>query len=241
MPESGVPLSFLTESLVRQQAARESFQRGREYYHQRAVVSLMRRGNIRQAEVEGSQVAPYRIRVIFDGGGITEAVCDCSYEWGGWCKHIVATLMACVHQPEAVAERPTLAALLADLDRDQLQHLVLGLAERDPSRTDVIESQIALLQATMAQAPAPQAAAPRPRQTAVDAGAVRRQVHTMLRSLAYGAALRPSRNPGGLAGGPERRAYRPQGAWAERLPPRRCGLGRGPPEPAGLPRDRSHG
>lgn len=112
-------LPGLTETSIRAGATVESFRRGQEYYDQGAVVFLARRGDVIEAEVEGSQPEPYSVRVEFDEGGVTMALCDCPYDWGGWCKHIVATLLACLHEPESIEERPPLEQLLSGLDRDQ--------------------------------------------------------------------------------------------------------------------------
>ena len=50
-------------------------------------------------------------------GGV-DANCSCPYDWGGYCKHIVAVLLAYLHEPEKVTERPSVDELLADLGRD---------------------------------------------------------------------------------------------------------------------------
>ncbi len=107
-------MSELTETTVRQYATPESFRRGRDYYEQGAVLSLARRGDQLLAEVEGSQYEPYRVRITFDEGGITGAFCSCPYDWGGWCKHVVAVLLACRREPDLIEERPTLDELLVD-------------------------------------------------------------------------------------------------------------------------------
>ncbi len=139
----GVPMPFeLTETRIREHASSESFGRGEDYYRQGSVLSLTRRGGELRAEVAGSEFAPYEVRVAFDEAGITEAACNCPYEWGGWCKHIVAALLACVHEPESVRERPALEEVLSGLDRDQLQTILLRLAERDPSLAEAIEGEI---------------------------------------------------------------------------------------------------
>jgi uncharacterized Zn finger protein len=138
-------MSFdLTEGRVRDHASSESFRRGEDYYRQGAVLSLIRRGGELRAEVAGSKFAAYGVRVASDEAGITEAACGCPYEWGGWCKHIVAALLACVHEPESVQELPALEETISGLDRDQLQELLLKLAERDPSLAGVIESELSL-------------------------------------------------------------------------------------------------
>jgi uncharacterized Zn finger protein len=180
----------LSETAIRRQATAESFSRGENYYQGGAVVSLVQRGNVLQAEVEGSQYEPYRVQVTFDEGGITGAACDCPYDWGGWCKHIVATLLACLHEPDLVEERPTLDELLAGLDREQLRDLLLHLAARDPHAADEIESQIGLSHAPPdeGEAGTPFPDAPQ-RRTPVDPRPIRRQVSAILHSL---DRMRPS-------------------------------------------------
>lgn len=173
------PLPKVTEAIIRQQASADSYQHGREYYEQGAVLSVGRRGQQLQAEVEGSQYEPYRIQISCDAGGITQALCSCPYDWGGWCKHIVATLLACVRDPARVEARPDMNTLLAGLEREPLQALLVHLVERQPELADVIEEQVHRfhLQAT-ADTPAP-----RQRHTSVDASAFRRQVRAALRSV----------------------------------------------------------
>jgi len=166
----------LSEAVIRQGATSESFRRGRNYYRQGAVISLVLRGNLLQAEVEGSQYEPYRVQIIFDEEGIVDASCSCPYHWGGWCKHIVAVLLACLYEPEVIEERPALDALLADLSPEQLRGLLLHLAERDPDLVHAIESQVALLQSSTASASAPC-------RTLVDPSPIRRQVRAILHSL----------------------------------------------------------
>src|SRR5262249_24997521 len=118
------PLLKLTESIIRQHASSDSYQRGCEYYEQGAVLRVVRRGQQFQAEVEGSQYEPYRVQITYDAGGITQAMCSCPYAWGGWCKHIVATLLAYVRDPAQIDERSSMQTLLAGLDREQTSSAV---------------------------------------------------------------------------------------------------------------------
>jgi uncharacterized Zn finger protein len=182
-------IPLLSEAAIRQQATAESFRRGENYYRQGAVGSLVQRGNVLQAEVEGSQYEPYRVHITFDEGGITSADCSCPYDWGGWCKHIVATLLACLEAPDEIELRPALDELLADLDREELQSLLLHLATRDPYVADEIEGQITLLRSTPADSQAPETGALPVRRTPVDPQPLRRQVTAILHSL---DRLRPS-------------------------------------------------
>ena len=89
------------------------------------MISLVQRGDALQAKVEGSEYQPYRVRVDFDKGGIISVFCTCPYDWGGWRKHIVAALLVCFHEPETIERRPEFKDLLADLNREQLQGLLL--------------------------------------------------------------------------------------------------------------------
>jgi len=178
----------VTEAMVRQGAAADSFSRGRQYFNEGAVVSMARRGDTFRAEVEGSEPMPYRVGGVFDAAGVTAATCSCPYTYGGWCKHIVAALLAYIDAPEEIEERLPLAELLAGLDRAALQDLLLGLAARDPDIADSIEVQLPLLAVATGDVAAPPsggagglAPVPRPRQTPVDPQVVRRQVRAALR------------------------------------------------------------
>jgi uncharacterized Zn finger protein len=139
----------------------------------------VRRGQQLQAEVEGSQYEPYRVQITCDAGGVTQASCSCPYDWGGWCKHIVATLLASVHDPESIEERPAVTMLLAGLEREQLQALLLHLIEQQPELADVVEGQVHRFPIQ----PAGDMPAPRRRRTPVDPNVFRRQVRASLRSL----------------------------------------------------------
>lgn len=173
----------LSEAIIRQYATDESFRRGDEYYRNGAITSVARRGSLLQATVEGSEPEPYGVRITFDEGGVVGAVCTCAYAWGGWCKHIAATLLVCLHQPEKIEERPSIEAVLAELDREQIQTVLLRLTERDPLVADAVEREAAL--ARVVGTPAEQTPPPaRPvRQTRIDVRDVRRQVRAALHGL----------------------------------------------------------
>src|SRR5215217_7870650 len=137
----------LSEATIRSHSSAESYSRGQSYYEHGAVSNLALRGNLLQADVEGSQYTPYRVRVTFEQGEITSATCTCPYDWGGWCKHIVAVLVAAHEQPEKVEERKPIAEVLGDLSREQLQALLLKLIQFEPELIDMIEAQLPFLAA----------------------------------------------------------------------------------------------
>ena len=99
-----------TESFIRLHATPQSYERGVAYYYDGSVLSMERRGDELVGQVEGSQYEPYQVRITFTGDAVESAFCDCPYEWGGWCKHVVAVLMAALHEPATVKERPTLGS-----------------------------------------------------------------------------------------------------------------------------------
>jgi len=71
----------LSEAVIRQGTTAESFRRGQSYYWQGHVVSLVQRGDLLQAKVEGSQYLPYRVRVSFDEGGIKAKYYHHAVDW----------------------------------------------------------------------------------------------------------------------------------------------------------------
>ena len=179
-------LPRLSEAVIRRHASSRSYQRGADYYERGAVLSLLRRGDQVLAAVEGSQYEPYRVRITLGPGGVVAADCTCPYDWGGWCKHIVAAALACVRSPEEVQERPSVESLLAGLEGEQLQELVLYLVRRQPALADLVDVYVQGLQLPSAQDVAVSGESPPPpraRRTPVDTTAYRRQVRAILRSL----------------------------------------------------------
>ncbi|MBD3883288.1 SWIM zinc finger domain-containing protein [Phormidium tenue FACHB-886] len=165
----------LSEATIRHHTTAQPFERGQGYYRAGSVNSLVQRGNRLLARVEGSEVNAYQVDVHFDRGGITRATCTCPYNYEGWCKHIVAALLTCLHQPDRIEQRPELATLLTSLTREQLQTIVQNLANEQPEWMDAVEVQIALL-----NQPKTQKSKKAPRRTTVDPKPIERQVERIL-------------------------------------------------------------
>lgn len=179
-------LPSLTDATIMSRADGNSYSRGMAYYRQGAVGPLLLRGNTLAADVEGSEVEPYLVRLTFDGGGITEATCTCPFDWGGWCKHIVAVALKVLYEPEAAEAHPSLQELLADASREELLALVLALADDDPELADEVERHLlqARLESTAARPSSGAAAVTR--RSAVDQNAIRQQVRLALRPTRRG-------------------------------------------------------
>ena len=102
----------ISKAIIRNNSNTSSYNRGEDYYENEAVSDLKIRGNLIQAEVEGSKLNEYQVSIEFDASEITSAYCTCPYDNDGWCKHIVATLLTCSLANKIIEERPTLEHLL---------------------------------------------------------------------------------------------------------------------------------
>jgi len=167
----------LLETHYRDRTTPKVFQRGEQYYHSGAVVSCCSRGNTIQATVEGNEVEPYRVNLQFDRAGIKQANCTCAYTFEGWCKHIVATALLCLHQPETIQERPSLEQLLDQLNLVQTQGLIQKLVAKQPELIDDIDNIV-----TQITQPIPQAPIRAKRQTSVNPQPYRSQVKSLMRN-----------------------------------------------------------
>jgi uncharacterized Zn finger protein len=165
----------LSEAFIRRHATSQSLERGQDYYKSGSVTSLIQRGNELSANVEGSEVNPYRISISFDKSGITSVFCTCPYNFEGWCKHIIATVLTCLHQPDRIEQRPELNELLAPLTREQLQAILHKLALEQPDWMDAIEQQI--IQLTPPKSTKSQKGS---RRTSVDSKPIERQVERII-------------------------------------------------------------
>ncbi|MGC9349490.1 MAG: SWIM zinc finger family protein [Anaerolineae bacterium] len=137
-----MPKASFDESIIHRRASPESFGRGENYYLTGAVASVVQRGDTLDARVWGSQSRPYRVQVKLSESGVSSAYCSCPYDWGGWCKHIVATLLTYLRNPGIVQERPPVEDVISGLDREALEDLILYLLQQDPALIDEIEDYL---------------------------------------------------------------------------------------------------
>ena len=167
-------MTAFTEADVRAGANDQSFQRGSSYQRSSAVHDLVRRGNLLTARVQGSEYAPYEIAVsLLDDGSIADATCTCPYDWGGYCKHIVAVLLT-VLQGDRITIKPELDALLADLTEAQLRRVIRAVAEDQPAFAAAIEQEVEWLKTIPVAETA--SSAPAAHAIAFDLAAIRREI-----------------------------------------------------------------
>lgn len=133
-----------TEASLRRNATDQSWVRGQDYYRDGAVIQIVRRpipsgGDRIEACVEGSEANDYRVVLTCDRGGLTSATCSCPYDWGGWCKHIIAVGLTCIHTPNQIRVAPALETLLAPLSRNDLSDIILALVESNSELAETVE------------------------------------------------------------------------------------------------------
>ncbi|MGH8066230.1 MAG: SWIM zinc finger family protein [Candidatus Entotheonellia bacterium] len=158
-------LPRLSEALIRGMASGPSFERGKSYYHDGAILDSVRQGMELRAECQGSQYEPYQVNVTLKGKGVGGTVCTCPYSGAGLCKHLVALLLAYVHEPQAFRVIPPLEALLAPRSQQELIAIIGEMIKRYPELMSVVE----LSAATQPGTP-------------VDLETYRRQIRRVLRS-----------------------------------------------------------
>jgi uncharacterized Zn finger protein len=133
-------LPKITESMIRAGAGPESFHRGEEYYRDGAISNAAIQGALLSGECAGTYAPYYRVQVELGEAGIAEASCTCLYEFGGYCKHIVAMLLAYLNHPKTFVARKAPAELLADLDHNDLVAILTKLMQEQPELYDRIEA-----------------------------------------------------------------------------------------------------
>ena len=123
---------LLTEARVRALVPDRIFRRGESYCARGQVLSIVRRGDVVHAFVQGREDEPYTVELTTRGDRIL-ARCSCPYaqESDSWCKHVVAVMIGVIRHDGPIMEQPTLDSLLGPLDRQALESVVERLVEQD--------------------------------------------------------------------------------------------------------------
>ncbi len=168
----------MTENILKSLSSPESFTRGHDLYQSDAVFDTFRQGDLLTGKCKGSSAPFYQIRVQLDEGGIQEASCTCPYDWGGYCKHIVALMLTYVHSPDAFIEQKNIKELLGQLDKDGLVYLITKIVDKNPDLYSWL--QTAIPAASAKSQPTQQRDK---RKTEVSKTAYKRQIQSILHSL----------------------------------------------------------
>jgi len=129
----------ITLSQIRARADGKVFSRGESYYHQGAIRQTIQRNNMIEGRCEGSYPQPYRVQVEFSDSEIVSTRCNCQYDWGGDCKHIVALLLTYYHEPEQFEEKPPVDDALADRSKEDLIYIIQQMVTRYPDLQSIID------------------------------------------------------------------------------------------------------
>ncbi|UXE61476.1 MAG: SWIM zinc finger family protein [Woronichinia naegeliana WA131] len=174
-------LPYFSEAILQRNANPKSYQRGEQYYLQRAVESLTQRGQLLLAMVGGSEDNLYQVTIEFEEDDIASAYCTCPYDYDGWCKHIVATLLTALRQPARVEERPTLEQLLECLKPEQIPDLLREIAVDNPEILDKIDRWVSRLSVVPTPSQPELSSVPSAPIPKIDVVPYRRQVRQILR------------------------------------------------------------
>jgi uncharacterized Zn finger protein len=132
-----LPISLREEQIARQISSR-IYSRALELYRKDAVENLVLRGTRLTAQVQGFHEPFYIVTIDLDEQGVRQATCTCAYDYGDWCKHIGAVLLACIRAPEKIVQMPPIEEVLEPLDAAALRRVLLELASEDPKVADRI-------------------------------------------------------------------------------------------------------
>jgi len=129
----------LTQRQIQSRAFGKSFDRGETLYTNGAISRTVRRGDEISARCRGSYPQPYRVWARIRAGEIAVTSCDCEYDWGGDCKHIVALLLTYLHHPERFEEAETLRDALMSREKEDLLDIIEEMILLHPELEDIVE------------------------------------------------------------------------------------------------------
>lgn len=169
---------MLTEDTLRSLSSPESYKHGKKLFDADAVYDTFKQGSLFGGKCEGSGAPYYEVRLRMDEGGILAASCNCPYDRGGFCKHIIALALACIHTSDAFVEQETVEELLQPLDKDALVRLIAGWVGDDPELH-------ARLRTAIAETGLPSQSNPSQtqRKTQISRAEYRKQIRSILQSL----------------------------------------------------------
>ncbi len=168
----------ITESALKSSSSSESFTSGYKLYQSDVIFDTFRQRDLLTGKCEGSSAPFYQIHVQLDEGGIQEASCTCPYDWGGYCKHIIALMLAYIHNPDAFIEQKNIEELVGQLDKDGLVRLITKMVDKNPDLYSWLQTAIPAVSAK--SQPAQQR---NKRKTEVSKTAYKRQIQSILHSL----------------------------------------------------------
>jgi hypothetical protein len=113
----------------------EVFDRAVTYRKENRIERIGRFDETVSAAVQGSQPDPYEVDIDVesdgDEAGNIDASCTCPYDWGGYCKHIIAVLLEVAEgDVDLEDEREAVERVLSDAHPEELRDFLLDECER---------------------------------------------------------------------------------------------------------------
>ena len=139
MNQTPTPIQIRVDDII-PKFTKKSFERGEHYYDLGMVERVIRRGGRLFAEVRGSGWDDlYAIAIALNGRDFS-ASCACPYDWGGYCKHIAATMLAFINGGDDFEVGEPVEDALARLDADELRALAIRMIESHPDLADILDA-----------------------------------------------------------------------------------------------------
>jgi len=124
----------LSTEQIRDLYTSEVFDRARNYRDEERIERIDRFDETVRAAVQGSQPEPYEIEVEsgVDEPKNVDATCTCPYDWGGYCKHIIAVLLELADSDiDLEDEREAVERVLSDVHPEELREFLLEESGRN--------------------------------------------------------------------------------------------------------------
>ena len=136
------PFPAVNEGVISDWVGPRSFQRGRSYFEEGAILDPRLQGNTLKAWCQGSMLHPYRLWVACNAEGIEEADCSCPVGGGGRCKHIGALLLAWLEHPDTFRVAEELDTGLEQRSKLELIALIKQMLQVQPDLEALVEAAL---------------------------------------------------------------------------------------------------
>jgi uncharacterized Zn finger protein len=158
-------------------ANKKVIDRAKDYATGDAVFSRRREDKRLHAHVDGHSEPFYRVRVDLGPHGVNHAICNCPYDGGGHCKHIVAVLLCYLEDPGSFEAIEALKPMINKLPAAELRGLLMDLIDQD---LDVEARVRRTLELSISKRK------PKPKPKPVDRKSVTRELEVRLRGVVPG-------------------------------------------------------
>jgi hypothetical protein len=123
---------------IRDWVGEKSFERGRAYFLQGAILKPSHEGTVLKATCMGSTEKDYRLFADLRPDGIYAAHCSCPVGAGGRCKHIAALLLTWLDDPASFVETEPIQKIVGSMSKEELVDLVLQMVATDPDLESLV-------------------------------------------------------------------------------------------------------